>query len=49
MNASREFLSGIIEGFYGRPWPFETRLAYADYLAQAGLNTCIYAPKADPF
>ena len=49
MSASREFLSGIIEGFYGRPWPFETRLAYADYLAQAGLNTCIYAPKADPF
>jgi len=49
MSASGEFLSGIIEGFYGRPWSFDTRLAYAGYLAQAGLNTCIYCPKADPF
>jgi hypothetical protein len=49
MRVSSEFLSGIIEGFYGRPWPFDTRLAYAGYLAQAGLNTCIYCPKADPF
>jgi hyaluronoglucosaminidase len=44
-----EFLLGIIEGFYGRPWPFETRLAYADYLAEAGMNTCLYCPKADPY
>ncbi|RLA48505.1 MAG: hyaluronidase [Gammaproteobacteria bacterium] len=49
MSASTEFLSGIIEGFYGRPWSFDTRRAYAGFLAQAGLNTCIYCPKADPF
>ena len=49
MTASTEFLSGIIEGFYGRPWPIDTRLAYVDYLADAGLNTCIYCPKSDPF
>ena len=27
----------------------ETRLAYADFLAAAGLNTCLYCPKADPY
>ncbi len=45
----REFLTGIVEGFYGRPWPFATRLAYASYLAETGLNTCLYCPKSDPF
>lgn len=43
------FLCGVIEGFYGRPWTFETRLAYAGHLARAGLNTCLYCPKADPY
>ncbi len=49
MQENREFLTGIIEGFYGRSWPAETRLAYADYLNEAGLNTSIYCPKGDPF
>ena len=35
-----EFLSGVVEGFYGRSWTLETRLAYAEYLSAAGLNTC---------
>lgn len=48
MTASNEFLTGVIEGFYGRGWPHQTRLAYADYLARAGLDTCIYCPKEDP-
>jgi hypothetical protein len=43
------FLTGVIEGFYGRGWSFETRIAYADYLNRLGLNTCIYCPKEDPF
>ncbi len=47
MTTSTEFLAGVIEGFYGRTWSFETRLAYAGYLADAGLNTCIYCPKGD--
>lgn len=47
MTLSDTFLTGITEGFYGRCWSYETRLAYADYLAEAGLNTCIYAPKSD--
>jgi hypothetical protein len=49
MTASGVFLSGVIEGFYGRPWSAGTRRAYADLLSQAGLNTCIYCPKGDPF
>lgn len=46
---SREFLTGIVEGFYGRSWSHGIRLAYAGYLASAGLNTCLYCPKSDPF
>ena len=49
MNDSSVFLIGVIEGFYGRLWSFETRLAYADYLREAGLNTSIYCPKGDPY
>lgn len=49
MTASSDFLIGIIEGFYGRSWEFPTRLDFADYLVRAGLNTCIYCPKADPY
>jgi len=43
------FLKGVIEGFYGRPWSFETRLAYADFLPRLGLDTYLYCPKADHF
>ncbi|MDH5171122.1 MAG: protein O-GlcNAcase [Gammaproteobacteria bacterium] len=49
LSPSREFLTGILEGFYGRAWSFDTRLAYAAYLAESGLNTCLYCPKADPY
>ena len=48
-SATGSFLTGIIEGFYGRSWSFATRQAYAGYLAAAGLNTCLYCPKEDPF
>lgn len=44
-----DFLCGVIEGFYGRPWSHATRLAYAEFLPALGLNTSIYCPKADPF
>ncbi len=43
------FLTGIVEGFYGQPWPDEIRLAYAGYMSHLGLNTAIYCPKADPY
>lgn len=42
-------LRGIIEGFYGTPWPMSARLSYASWLSQLGLNCYLYAPKADPF
>ncbi len=49
MENSKEFLVGVVEGFYGRSWSLDTRLAYADYLGDAGLNTFIYCPKGDPY
>ncbi len=49
MENSKEFLAGVVEGFYGRSWSLDTRLAYADYLGDAGLNTFIYCPKGDPY
>jgi hyaluronoglucosaminidase len=49
MRDQSEFLSGVIEGFYGQAWPFETRRAYASYLAQLGLNTSLYCPKSDVY
>lgn len=47
MATDKVFLKGIIEGFYGRAWEQDTRLAYAGYLKQLGLNACLYAPKSD--
>lgn len=41
------FAAGIIEGFFGRPWSFATRKAYASFLRKAGLDRYIYAPKDD--
>lgn len=49
MKVSKDFLTGVVEGFYGRFWSFDTRLAYADYLGEAGLNTFLYCPKGDPY
>lgn len=40
---------GIIEGFYGRCWSREARLAWVGFLGRLGLNSYIYAPKADPW
>jgi hypothetical protein len=49
VGSADRFLTGVIEGFYGRSWSFETRQAYAGYLVRAGLNTCLYCPKEDTF
>ena len=40
---------GIIEGFYGRPWPWEARLETATFLAPHGYRFYLYAPKGDPY
>ena len=42
-----EFLSGVIEGFYGRPWSFEQRATLLSRLRAFGFNTYVYAPKDD--
>ncbi len=44
---NKDFLGGVIEGFYGRPWTHEQRLTLIDQLAKWGLNTYFYAPKDD--
>ena len=43
----RVFLRGVIEGFYGRVWPWQERHAWIDFLAANAFNTYVYAPKAD--
>ena len=42
-----DFLSGVVEGFYGRPWSQEQRLHLFGEMAAFGLNTYFYAPKYD--
>ncbi len=43
------FLSGIIEGFYGRPWTPKQRHDLIGKLASESLNTYVYAPKFDSY
>jgi protein O-GlcNAcase/histone acetyltransferase len=40
-------LSGVIEGFYGRPWSEAQRIEMMDWIAAAGMNLYVYAPKDD--
>ncbi|MFV0276924.1 MAG: beta-N-acetylglucosaminidase domain-containing protein [Parahaliea sp.] len=45
----RDFLCGVVEGFYGRTWADGARRAWAGWLRQLGLNAYLYCPKADPY
>ena len=40
-------ISGIIEGFYGRPWTWEQRSSVAAECAAWGMRDFVYAPKDD--
>ncbi|MEV7276105.1 beta-N-acetylglucosaminidase domain-containing protein [Streptomyces sp. NPDC093111] len=40
---------GITEGFYGRPWSRERRLAQMDFLGRTKQNRYLYAPGDDPY
>lgn len=40
---------GIVEGFYGAPWTDQARLSMFDFMARAGMNTYVYAPKDDDY
>ncbi|XP_028262638.1 protein O-GlcNAcase [Parambassis ranga] len=41
------FISGVVEGFYGRPWTMEQRTELFKREQKWGLNTYLYAPKDD--
>lgn len=45
MNVPNSFLSGVVEGFYGRPWNPSQRRQLFEWLRIAGLNAYLYAPK----
>ncbi|XP_051984395.1 protein O-GlcNAcase isoform X2 [Xyrauchen texanus] len=47
MEGRDEFLCGIVEGFYGRPWSMEQRKALFQWMQMWGLNTYLYGPKDD--
>ncbi|MFG2328674.1 beta-N-acetylglucosaminidase domain-containing protein [Streptomyces sp. NPDC048604] len=40
---------GMTEGFYGRPWTREQRLAQVDFLGRTKQNRYLYAPGDDPY
>jgi beta-N-acetylglucosaminidase len=41
------FLCGVIEGFYGRPWNMQQRLELFSWMQTWGMNTYMYGPKDD--
>src|SRR6266496_6618093 len=45
--AENSFLCGVVEGFYGRPWPASQRRQLFAWMRAWGLNTYLYAPKDD--
>jgi hyaluronoglucosaminidase len=42
-------ISGVIEGFYGRPWTHAERLDLLAFCGRHGFTTWVHAPKDDPF
>uniref|UniRef100_A0A8C8F5Q1 Protein O-GlcNAcase n=1 Tax=Oncorhynchus tshawytscha TaxID=74940 RepID=A0A8C8F5Q1_ONCTS len=47
LSGRRKFISGVVEGFYGRPWTMEQRKELFRRQQKWGLNTYLYAPKDD--
>mgnify|MGYP000632420959 CR=1 FL=1 len=45
--STSDYLTGVIEGFYGTPWTQEERFELFDSMAAWGLNTYLYGPKDD--
>lgn len=43
----KQFLAGVIEGFYGQPWSQAERFQLFHWMREWGLNTYFYAPKDD--
>ena len=40
---------GVIEGFFGRDWGWDARIANFPILAREGVDLYVYAPKSDRF
>ena len=40
--------TGVLEGFYGRPWTWDERIEVSQYGAARGMTHYVYAPKDDP-
>ncbi|MFF8290619.1 beta-N-acetylglucosaminidase domain-containing protein [Streptomyces sp. NPDC016309] len=40
---------GLAEGFYGRPWSHQQRLAQLDFMGRTKQNRYLYAPGDDPY
>ncbi|KAM6949291.1 protein O-GlcNAcase [Aplochiton taeniatus] len=47
MEGRSEFLCGVVEGFYGRPWSMDQRKVLYQWMQRWGLNTYLYGPKDD--
>ncbi|TRY57464.1 hypothetical protein DNTS_014216 [Danionella cerebrum] len=47
MEGPHEFLCGVVEGFYGRPWSMDQRKVLFQWMQMWGLNTYLYGPKDD--
>ncbi|XP_064421041.1 protein O-GlcNAcase [Latimeria chalumnae] len=47
MEKASEFICGVVEGFYGRPWSMEQRKELFRWLQKWDLNTYMYGPKDD--
>ncbi len=45
--SEKPFKLGVVEGFFGKPWSWDARLDYAEFLSRYGFNTYLYAPKSD--
>jgi hyaluronoglucosaminidase len=39
---------GVLEGFYGRPWSWDERVAVARWCADRGMPDSVWAPKDEP-
>ncbi|KAM9717181.1 protein O-GlcNAcase [Menidia menidia] len=47
MEENHQFLCGVVEGFYGRPWSMDQRKVLFQWMQDWGLNTYLYGPKDD--
>ena len=49
MSGNSSFLSGVVEGYYGKTWDHATRLQIVALLGDLGLSGFLYCPKADHY